>query len=95
VDRQLRRPLDDRVFAGVCSGIARFFGLDSSVVRLAWLVLTLVGGSGLALYFVAWFAIPDDNEQRTAWPIILAFLPFLLAFLCAMCAAMASVFNRA
>ena len=49
--RVLRRPRDDRVLAGVCSGIARYFGLDPIIVRLAFVILTVAGGGGT---YVGW-----------------------------------------
>lgn len=46
--------------AGVASGIARHVGLDPTLVRLAFVVLTLAGGSGVLAYLVAWLVIPEE-----------------------------------
>jgi phage shock protein PspC (stress-responsive transcriptional regulator) len=61
-DRRLIRPADDRVVAGVCSGLARYFGLDPLVYRVAFAALVLLGGSGLLLYAAAWLVIPDERR---------------------------------
>ena len=51
----------DRKISGVCGGIAEFYGLDSSLVRLGWVVLTVMTGGlpGLIGYFVAGIVIPN------------------------------------
>jgi phage shock protein C len=67
--RQLRRPHDDRMVAGVCSGVARYFGVDPVLVRIGFAVLALVTwGVALIAYAVAWAVIPDaDAPQPPAW----------------------------
>jgi signal transduction histidine kinase len=56
----LVRTSDDRLVAGVCSGIARHLGVDPVVVRLVVVVLTVANGLGLVAYLVAWAALPDE-----------------------------------
>ncbi|MFH0765151.1 MAG: PspC domain-containing protein [Calditrichota bacterium] len=56
--RKLYRSLDDRVIAGVCGGIGEYFGIDPVILRLVWVALTIVGGSGIILYLLAWLIIP-------------------------------------
>ncbi len=59
--RRLTRSLDDRKMAGVCGGIAEYLQIDSTIVRLAWIVLTVVPGAivlGVAAYVIAWFVMP-------------------------------------
>ena len=51
--RKLVRNRRNSLALGVCSGIADFFGWDVGVVRLAWVFLTLFGGSGILLYLLA------------------------------------------
>jgi phage shock protein C len=59
--KQLRRPLDDRIAAGVCSGIGRYFDVDPVLVRVAFAVLAAVTwGAALLAYPVMWFVIPDE-----------------------------------
>jgi len=63
--KQLRRPLDDRIAAGVCSGIGRYFGVDPVLIRVAFAVLvTLTWGLGLIAYPIMWFLIPEDYPAR-------------------------------
>ncbi len=64
-ERKLIRPTDDRVVAGVCSGLARYFGLDPLVYRIAFAALVLLGGSGLILYAAAWLVIPDERRGES------------------------------
>jgi len=57
--RRLQRTRDDRRLAGVCGGIAEYFGWDSTLVRIAWILLTLLGGSGILLYLIFWVVMPE------------------------------------
>jgi len=60
---RLRRSRTDRKLAGVCGGLAENLAVDSTVVRLAWAVLTIVPGAivlGVAAYVVAWLIMPEQ-----------------------------------
>lgn len=57
-DRRLFRDPDDRIFGGVCSGLASFFDIEALWVRLAFVVLFMFGGSGLLIYLVLWLVVP-------------------------------------
>ncbi len=48
------------MLAGVCGGIAEYFGIDSTVVRVAWVIFSLMGGSGLIAYIIAAILMPKD-----------------------------------
>lgn len=48
----------DKKLAGVCGGIAEYFDLDSTLVRLGWVIFCLAGGSGIIGYIIAAFIIP-------------------------------------
>lgn len=50
---RLYRPMEDRMLAGVCAGLARFFGIDVPLVRIGWVLFTLLGGSGVLAYRLA------------------------------------------
>jgi len=63
---RLRRAVDDRVIAGVCGGLGRYFGADPVWFRVAFVVLTVGGGSGVLLYLVAWLVIPEQGPGDTA-----------------------------
>jgi phage shock protein C len=59
--KQLRRPLDDRVVAGVCSGLGRYFGLDPVLVRVGLAALTIMSfGTALLAYPIMWFVMPEE-----------------------------------
>src|SRR5919107_2099013 len=65
----LRRDLSSRWIAGVCAGIARRYGIDPALVRLAFVVATVAAGLGVALYLVAWLVIPaGDAPSRRRLP---------------------------
>lgn len=55
----------DRKISGVCGGIAEYYGLDSSLVRLGWVVLTIITGGipGVIGYFVAAIVIPNPPSE--------------------------------
>jgi len=56
--RRLTLSVTDKKFAGVCGGLAEYFGVDATLVRLIAVVLTLLGGSGLLIYGIAWIIMP-------------------------------------
>jgi phage shock protein PspC (stress-responsive transcriptional regulator) len=67
--KQLRRPLDDRVVAGVCSGIGRYFGIDPVLIRVTFALLAAVTwGTMLLAYPVAWFLMPEEPAPAPAGP---------------------------
>ncbi|HEV2758383.1 MAG TPA: PspC domain-containing protein [Acidimicrobiales bacterium] len=57
---RLTRSTDDKVVGGLAGGLGRWFGIDPVVFRIAFVVLTLAGGSGILLYLIGWLMIPDD-----------------------------------
>lgn len=62
--KRLRRSADGSV-AGVAKGLARYLGVETKWVRIAFLASLLFGGGGFFLYLAAWLAIPDENDPRT------------------------------
>ena len=59
--KRLYRTREGRILAGVCSGIASYFGIDATLVRLAFAVFTIFGGAGILVYLVAWIVIPEEG----------------------------------
>jgi phage shock protein C len=58
---RLSRTRDDSKIAGVCAGVARYFGMDVSLVRILWVVLTIYPpGGGLLAYIICWIVMPRD-----------------------------------
>jgi signal transduction histidine kinase len=64
--QHLRRDLSARWLGGVCAGIARRYGLDAWLVRLAFVVATTAGGLGIALYALGWLVIPAGDAPSRA-----------------------------
>jgi phage shock protein PspC (stress-responsive transcriptional regulator) len=61
--KQLIRPKDGRMIAGVCAGLGQFFGIDANLVRILFAVLTLVSAGAAALvYLLAWVVVPEEGE---------------------------------
>ncbi|MEA2292981.1 MAG: hypothetical protein QOE86_620 [Solirubrobacteraceae bacterium] len=60
--RRLTRTTTDRMLGGVAAGIARHFDLDPALVRIAFVVLALFGGSGVAVYLILWLMLPTDES---------------------------------
>ena len=61
--RLLRTP--DGIIAGVCSGLAEFFGLDVSLIRIATLILILFGGLSIWVYIILWLIVPKAPKRLT------------------------------
>lgn len=58
--KRLYRSRTDRQVAGVCGGLAVYLGLDVSIVRIAFIVLALLGGPGLLLYIILALVVPEE-----------------------------------
>jgi phage shock protein C len=56
--RKLFRSNSNRVISGICGGIGKYMNVDPTIIRLVWILLTLLGGSGIILYIVLYFVIP-------------------------------------
>lgn len=62
---RLRRSRDERVIAGVCGGLGTYFGVDPVWFRVAFVVLTVGGGSGILIYLISWLVIPEQRLDET------------------------------
>ena len=60
--KRLYRSHDGRIVAGVCAGLADYFGVDPTLVRLAFALFTIFGGAGILLYLCAWIVIPEQSD---------------------------------
>ena len=56
---QLRRSTENKVIAGVCGGIAEYFDIAPTLIRLAWVLFCTLGGSGVLAYIIAAIIIPE------------------------------------
>jgi phage shock protein C len=64
----LRRTRDDRVLAGVCGGLGRYLGIDPVLLRVAFVLLAVFGGSGVLLYLIGLVAIPSEAPGDNVTP---------------------------
>ncbi len=63
--KRLYRSSKNKIIAGVCSGIGEYYGIDPVVVRLVWVILTLVSfGFGVLAYLIAWMIIPRNPKHK-------------------------------
>ena len=60
--RKLYKSSDDKMLCGVCGGLGDYLGIDSTIVRLIWVVFTLCGGAGLLAYIIAAIIIPSAPQ---------------------------------
>ena len=63
--KHLYRRRDGRLVAGVCAGVAAYFGIDVTLVRLGFAIFTIFWGLGALLYLVAWAVIPEEGEKAS------------------------------
>lgn len=56
---RLRKSSTNKFLCGVCGGIGEYFNIDPTIVRLAWIVFCMCGGSGLLAYIIAAIVIPE------------------------------------
>ena len=61
----LCRPVQGRMLAGVAAGIARYLGVDVTVVRIVLAVLAVVGGAGVPVYLAGWLLIPEEGSEQS------------------------------
>ena len=61
----LRRPLNDRAFAGVAAGLAQRFSVNPAWFRVGFVLLALAGGIGFFLYALGWLLIPDEGSDQS------------------------------
>ena len=58
--RKLYRSRSNRQVAGVCGGLAQYFNLDATLIRILFVVLAVLGGSGLVIYLAMWIIVPKE-----------------------------------
>ena len=63
---ELRRSATDVKICGVCGGIAEYLGVDSNLVRLIWIAVSVFAGTGILLYILAAVLMPKANETQKA-----------------------------
>ncbi|MBQ2754653.1 MAG: PspC domain-containing protein [Clostridia bacterium] len=61
--KRLFKSKTDKKISGVCGGVAAYFDIDPTLVRLAWVAFTFLGGSGVLAYIVAAIVMPEEPEE--------------------------------
>ena len=61
--KKLYRNTENKMLAGVCSGIADYFDIDPTLVRLGWVLFSLLGGSGILAYIICALIVPNDPDK--------------------------------
>lgn len=57
--KKLTKSKKNRVFGGVCGGLAEYFNIDATLVRIITVILACLGGPGLIAYFIIWLIMPN------------------------------------
>lgn len=60
--KKLYRSIADKKFCGVCGGLGEYFEVDSTLIRLLWVIFTFMGGAGLLAYIVCAIIVPQQNQ---------------------------------
>lgn len=60
-NKRLYKSSANRMLCGVCGGIAEYFDIDPTLVRLVWVIITFMGGAGILAYIIAAIIIPDGR----------------------------------
>jgi len=64
--KKLMRSSIDKKLGGVCAGLAEYFDMDTTLVRVLWLLVVLCGGTGILLYAILWIVLPLAPAQLQA-----------------------------
>lgn len=59
-NKRLTRSTSDRMVAGVAAGLAEYFDVDPTLMRLLFVLFTLLGGPGLIVYIILWIVMPEQ-----------------------------------
>ena len=64
--KRLTRSRRDKKIAGICGGLAEYFGIDPVIPRLIWVILALGAGIGVFAYIICWIVIPKEPATVTS-----------------------------
>jgi phage shock protein C len=59
--KRLQRSRTEKMIAGVCGGLAEYFDIDPTIIRVLWVVITLMGGAGILAYLILWVVVPLES----------------------------------
>jgi phage shock protein C len=60
MDKKLHRSSSNKMIAGVCAGLAEYFGMDVSLMRIIWAIAFFAFGTGFLLYIILWIVLPVE-----------------------------------
>ena len=63
MDKKLYKSKKDKKLAGVCGGIAEYFNIDPTLIRVGWILLSCFGGSGLVAYIICAIIMPETPDN--------------------------------
>ena len=63
--KKLYRSNKNKILGGVCGGLGEYFDIDPTLIRLLWVVVVLMGGSGVLIYIIFWIILPEgENNEK-------------------------------
>ena len=62
--RRLTKSSTNKVISGVCGGLAEFFNIDVTLVRIGWILFTFLGGSGIIAYIICAIVMPRAEHHN-------------------------------
>lgn len=61
--RKLQRSTSNKMIAGICAGIGKYFNLDPTIIRVLYVLMVFFAGFGILLYLILWLVIPSESQQ--------------------------------
>jgi phage shock protein C len=71
MNTQFARSNNDKMIAGVCGGLARYFNIDPAIVRLLFVLAVVLGGASPLIYVVLWIVMPEEQGAYATTPTAL------------------------
>jgi phage shock protein C len=75
MNTQFTRSKNDKMIAGVCGGLARYFDVDPAIVRLLFVLAVFLGGASPLIYLVLWLVMPEEKTYTAPQPSAVQALP--------------------
>jgi phage shock protein PspC (stress-responsive transcriptional regulator) len=63
MEKRLQRSRTEKMIGGVCGGIAAYVGVDPTIVRILWVLITFLAGFGVLLYLICWAVMPLESPR--------------------------------
>ncbi len=67
-EKRLHRSRTEKMIAGVCGGIAEYLDIDPTIVRVLWVLVAFLAGTGILLYLILWIVMPLDAPPAPGAP---------------------------